>query len=161
MSHKCLSHDPSHWQGRRRPRGHTLADLVHAQLPAWASKKLRWRQCKQTPGTAGPAPDLRHQPPGSTHFCKQKVGVGYTRYIYRISILIRVYPIDMTQICSIIFLWKLISMGLWHLPQQILHLQLRPPLRRRPLRNSLGNCIAVRVLHTTASRRMGLLGSAG
>ena len=27
-------------------------------------------------------PDLRHQPPGSTHFCKQKVGVGYARYIY-------------------------------------------------------------------------------
>ena len=33
-------------------------------------------------GAAGPAPDLRHQPPGSTHFCKQNVGVGYTRYIY-------------------------------------------------------------------------------
>ena len=48
-------------------------------------------------------PDLRHQPPGSTHFCKQKVGVGYTSYIYRISILIWVYPIDMTEICSIIF----------------------------------------------------------
>ena len=30
---------------------------------------------------AGPAPDLRHQPTGSTHFCKQNVGVGYTRYI--------------------------------------------------------------------------------
>ena len=47
-------------------------------------------------GAAGPAPDLRHQPPGSTHFCKQNVGVGYTRYIYRISILFRVYPVDMT-----------------------------------------------------------------
>ena len=56
-------------------------------------------------------PDLLHQAPGSTHFCKQKVGVGYTSYIYSISILIRVYPIDMTQICSIIFLWNVISMG--------------------------------------------------
>ena len=45
---------------------------------------------------AGPAPDLRHQPTGSTHFCKQNVGVGYTRYIYLISILFRVYPVDMT-----------------------------------------------------------------
>ena len=45
---------------------------------------------------AGPAPDLRHQPTGSTHFCKQNVGVGYTRYIYIISILFRVYPVDMT-----------------------------------------------------------------
>ena len=46
--------------------------------------------------TAGPAPNLRHQPLGSTHFCKQHVGVGYARYIYRISILFRVHPIDMT-----------------------------------------------------------------
>ena len=77
-------------------RGHTLADLVRAQRPAWASKKLRWRQGRPTPGAAGPAPDFRHQPPGSTHFCNQKEGVGYTRYVYRMSILIRVYPIDMT-----------------------------------------------------------------
>ena len=50
-------------------------------------------------GAAGPAPDLRHQLPSSTHhdFCKQKVGVGYARYIYiyRIRILLRVYPKDM------------------------------------------------------------------
>ena len=46
--------------------------------------------------TAGPAPNLRHQPLGSTHFCKQHVGVGYAWYIYRISILFRVHPIDMT-----------------------------------------------------------------
>ena len=38
-------------------------------------QELRWRQGRPTP-----APDLRHQTPGSTHFCKQKVGVGYTRY---------------------------------------------------------------------------------
>ena len=56
-------------------------------------------------------PDLQHQPPGSTHFCKQKVGVGCTNYIYRICISILVYPIDMTHICSIIFLWNVISMG--------------------------------------------------
>ena len=46
--------------------------------------------------SAGPAPDLRHQPPGSTHFCKQNVGVGYTRYMYIVSILFRVYTVDMT-----------------------------------------------------------------
>ena len=61
--------------------------------------------------TSSSRPDLRHQRPGSTHFCKQKVGVGHTRYIYRISILILVYPIDMTQICSIIVLWNVISIG--------------------------------------------------
>ena len=27
-------------------------------------------------GAAGPAPDLRHQPPGSARKCKKKVGVG-------------------------------------------------------------------------------------
>ena len=75
---------------------------------------LKTRQTNTRVGCSsatGPAPDLRHQPPGSTHFCKQKVGVGYTIYIHRISILIRVYPIDMTLICSIIFLWNVISMG--------------------------------------------------
>ena len=30
---------------------------------------------------AGPAPDLRHQPPGWTHFRKQNVGLGYTIYM--------------------------------------------------------------------------------
>ena len=78
------------------PRGYTLANLERAQQPAWASKKLRWRQGRPTPGAAGPAPDLRQQPPGSTHFCEQKVGVGCIMYIYRMSTLIRVYPIDMT-----------------------------------------------------------------
>ena len=68
-------------------------------------------ETRQQTDTRRSRPDLRHQQQGSTHFCKQKVGVGYTRYIYRVSILILVYPIDMTQICLIIFLWNVISMG--------------------------------------------------
>lgn len=36
-------------------------------------------------GAAGPAPDLRHQPPGWTHFRKQNVGLGYTIYIHSIG----------------------------------------------------------------------------
>ena len=53
-----------------------------AQRLAWASKKLRWRRGRPTPGAAGPAPDLQLQPPGSTHFCKQKVGVDILAYYW-------------------------------------------------------------------------------
>ena len=83
-THKCLSESRSHDQGR---------------VPVRKKITLETRQTNTMVScfcAAGPAPDLRHQPTGSTHFCKQNVGVGYTRYIYIISILFRVYPVDMT-----------------------------------------------------------------
>ena len=78
--HKCFSE--SHDQGH---------------VPVRNKITLETRQINTMVGcfcAAGPAPDLRHKPTGSTHFCKQNVGVGYTRSMYIISILFRVYPVD-------------------------------------------------------------------
>ena len=48
-----------------------------------SEKKLRWKQGRPTPWWAALAQQAQlHQPPGSTHFCKQKLGIGYIRYIY-------------------------------------------------------------------------------
>ena len=61
---------------RSGPRGHTLADLVRAAGLGIQEITLETRQTEPMvggSGAAGPAPDLRHQPPGSTHFCKQNV----------------------------------------------------------------------------------------
>ena len=84
-------------------------NAAHSQVPFQVPRSgprscqkitLETRQTNSMVGfcAAGPAPDsgLWHQLTGSTHFCKQNVGVGYTRYIYIISILFRVYPVDMT-----------------------------------------------------------------
>ena len=84
-------------------------NVAHSQVPFRVPRSgprsgqkkimLETRQTNTMVGglcAAGTAPDLRHQPTGSTHFCKQNVGVGYTRYIYIISILFRVYLVDMT-----------------------------------------------------------------
>ena len=90
--HKCLSHDQgcedTHWEISYVRSGR----LGHPRNYAGDTADQHYGS-----GAAAPAPDLQHQPQGSTHFGKQNVRVGYTRYIYIIiSFLFRVYPVDMT-----------------------------------------------------------------
>ena len=50
---------------RSSPQGITLANLVSAELPAWAYKKLRWEQGRPTPWWAAPAQQAQRQTCGT------------------------------------------------------------------------------------------------